>query len=74
MRIKPFVRTLLLACVSQAASAQTVDPFYSGSGCRACWWVYSSRKLTSMVAITGTGLPSFMPGLKRHFSTASMAF
>ncbi len=35
---------------------------------------YSSRKFTSMVAMTGTGLPSFMPGLKRHFSTASMAF
>ena len=35
---------------------------------------YSRRKLTSIVAITGTGLPSFMPGLKRHFSTASMAF
>ena len=35
---------------------------------------YSKRKFTSMVACTGTGLPSFMPGLKRHFSTASMAF
>ena len=35
---------------------------------------YSSRKFTSMVAITGTGLPSFMPGLKVHFSTASIAF
>jgi len=35
---------------------------------------YSRRKFTSMVARTGTGLPSFMPGLKRHFSMASMAF
>jgi uncharacterized protein (UPF0548 family) len=35
---------------------------------------YRSRKLTSTVAITGTGLPSLTPGLKRHLATASMAF
>ncbi|HSM77165.1 MAG TPA: hypothetical protein VLT57_06060 [Bryobacteraceae bacterium] len=28
---------------------------------------YSNRKLTSMVAETATGLPSFMPGRNRHF-------
>jgi hypothetical protein len=35
---------------------------------------HSNRKLTSTDAITGTGLPSFIPGLNRHFETASMAF
>ena len=35
---------------------------------------YSSRKFTSICACTGTGLPSFLPGLNFHFSTASMAF
>ncbi len=35
---------------------------------------YSRRKLTSICASTVTGLPSLVPGLKRHFFTASIAF
>ena len=35
---------------------------------------HNNLKFTSTVAITGTGFPSFMPGLKRHFPTASSAF
>jgi hypothetical protein len=42
MRMRAFVNTLLLACLWQAANAQTVDPFYSGS--------YS---VTSLGSITG---------------------
>src|SRR5579862_6565369 len=42
MRLQEVVYTLLLACLWQAASAQTVDPFYSGS--------YS---ITSLGSITG---------------------
>ena len=37
-------------------------------------WLYSSRKLTSMVASTVTGLPSFLPGRNFQLCTASMAF
>jgi len=36
--------------------------------------LYRRRKLTSMVASTVTGLPSFLPGENFHFWTASMAF
>ena len=36
--------------------------------------IYSSRKLTSMVACTATGTPLRMPGLNCHLPTASMAF
>ena len=46
--------------------AQAIDSRHGG--------FQRSLKLTSMVAITGTGLPSFMPGLNFHLSTASMAF
>ena len=34
----------------------------------------TNRNFTSTCASTVTGLPSFMPGLNRHFFTASMAF
>lgn len=50
MRINEFAHTLLLACLWQAANAQTVDPFYSGS--------YSITNLGSV-----TGVPPKYGGM-----------
>jgi hypothetical protein len=50
MRLQEFLYAVLLACLSQATNAQTVDPFYSGT--------YSITNLGSI-----TGVPTDYGGL-----------